>query len=75
MITQAMTRDEAATARLKINIGSTSFSSNACTVSELEALTQSQNYVVSCSEGTMNTMPPQIKQKLVSNSVTGRVGR
>ena len=34
----AMTSDEAATARLKTNIGSTSFSSNALTVSELEAL-------------------------------------
>jgi hypothetical protein len=29
---------------------------------------------VNIKAGTMNTRPPQIKQKLVSNSVTGRVG-
>jgi len=42
-ITHAMTRDDAATARLKTNIGSTSFLSNASTVSEFDAYMVSNN--------------------------------
>ena len=42
-IAHAMTRDDAATARLKTNIGSTSFLSNASTVSEFDACMISTN--------------------------------
>jgi hypothetical protein len=69
----AMMSEENATAILKTNIASTPMASRASTVSEFEAYTP-LGVEIKIGKSTINTKPPQMRQKLERSSVIGRVG-